>query len=289
MCIEDPDYEVSNLTFEDGSIENDIIQVLDTWSLANSNGLADEEDAMIALDAYVSQIFAPYWAINDINDTAHKSTDYYNSNLTLLEFFHTDCGHCSAQIPALKEFHSNHSSDVNVISVGGYSMGGNFDNLSNIQEFASEHNVSWTYLYDEDVTLMSTFGLNSYPSWVLLEGDMETGEAQIVGTSSGTKSYDSLVEMVTNHTVSVNVTEQMDAILENLYHWRLGHVSDSDMLGIIASSLNYEFDEEDIVENYGVTHSSRLYIIDQNGELRVLWKGTDWTYASIYHDIQILL
>jgi len=168
-------------------------------------------------------------------------------------------------------------------------LGGNIDNLSTIQEFTSEHNVSWTYLYDEDSTLMSTFGLDSYPSWVLLEGNMETGEAQIVGTSSGTKSYDSLVEMVTNHTVSLNVTEQMDVILENIYHWRLGHVSDSDMLGIIASALNYEFDEEDIVENYGVTHSSRLYIIDQNSEFRVLWKGTDWTYASIYHDIQILL
>ena len=292
MCIEDPDYEVSNLTFEDGSIENDIIQVLDAWSVANANDLMDEEDAMALLDSQIynfEKIFAPYWAINDINDTAHKSTDYYNSNLTLLEFFHTDCGHCSAQIPALKEFHSNYSSEVNVISVGGYGLGGNIDNLSTIQEFTSEHNVSWTYLYDEDSTLMSTFGLDSYPSWVLLEGNMETGEAQIVGTSSGTKSYDSLVEMVTNHTVSLNVTEQMDAILENIYHWRLGHVSDSDMLGIIASALNYEFDEEDIVENYGVTHSSRLYIIDQNSEFRVLWKGTDWTYASIYHDIQILL
>ena len=118
---------------------------------------------------------------------------------------------------------------------------------------------------------------------------METGEAQIVGTSSGTKSYDGLVDMVTNHTVSVNVTEQMDIILENLYHWRLGHVSDSDMLNMIASALNYEFGEEEVVENYGVTHSSRLYIIDQTGDLRVLWRGTDWTYASIYHDIQILL
>ena len=168
-------------------------------------------------------------------------------------------------------------------------MGGNFDNLSNIQEFASEHNVSWTYLYDEDATLMSNFGSEGYPSWVLLEGNMETGEAQIVGTSSGTKSYDGLVDMVTNHTVSVNVTEQMDIILENLYHWRLGHVSDSDMLNMIASALNYEFGEEEFVENYGVTHSSRLYIIDQTGDLRVLWRGTEWTYASIYHDIQILL
>ncbi len=287
-CIVDPDYDRENLIFEEGSIESDIIQVLDTWSLANSNGLADEEDAMIALNAYVSQIFAPYWVINDINDTAHKSTDYYNSNLTLLEFFHTDCGHCNTQIPALKEFHSNYSSDVNVISVGGYSLGGNPDNLSDIQEFASEHNVSWTYLYDKDASLMSTFGLNSYPSWVLLEGNMETGEAQIVGTSSGTKSYDSLVEMVTNHTLSVNVTEQMNDILESLYHWRIGHITDEDMLAIIASAVNYEFEEE-VELNYGVSHSSRLYIIDENSDVRVLWRGTDWTYASIYHDLRILL
>ena len=290
MCIENPDYEVSNLTFEDGSIENDIIQVLDAWSVANANGLMDEEDAMALLDSQISQIFGSNWMINDINGTSHKSSDYYNTNLTLLEFFHTDCGHCSAQMPVLEEFHSNYSSEVNIISVGGYSLGGNIDNLSKIQDFVSEHNASWTYLYDEDASLMSTFGLNSYPSWVLLEGDMETGEAQIVGTSSGTKSYDSLVEMVTNHTVSVNITEQMDVILENLYHWRLGHVSDSEMLGIIASALNYEYTPStEEVGNYGVTHNSRLYIIDQNGDLRVLWRGTDWTYASIYHDIQILL
>ena len=288
-CIADPDYEVSNVTFAEGSIENDIIQALDAWSVANANGLMDEEDAMALLDSQISQMFGSNWIINDINGTSHKSSDYYKQNLTLIEFFHTDCGHCGAQIPALKEFHSNYSSDVNVISVGGYGLGGNIDNLSTIQDFTTEHNVSWTYLYDEEGILMNTFGLNSYPSWVLLEGNMTTGEAQIVGTSSGTKSYYSLVEMVTNHTVSVNVTEQMDAILENLYHWRLGHISDGDMLGIIASALNYEYTPTEDVGNYGVSHSSRLYIIDQSGDIRVLWRGADWTYASIYHDIQILL
>ena len=288
-CIEDPDYDAGNLTFTEGTIENDIIQVLDTWSLANSKGFADEEDAMIALDAYVSQNFAPYWNINDIHDTSHKSTDYYNSNLTLLEFFHTDCGHCNTQMPALEEFHSNYSSEVNLISVGGSSLSGNKDNLSEIQEFVSEHNASWTYLYDANSTLMSSFGLNSgYPSWILLEGDMETGTAQIISKSSGTQSYDSLVEMVTNYTITQDITEQMDVILESLYHWRLGHVTDSDMLGIVTSALNYEF-SEDVVPNYGVGHSSRLYIIDQNSDIRVVWKGTEWTYASIYHDIQILL
>ena len=52
------------------------------------------------------------------------------------------------------------------------------------------------------------------------------------------------------------------------------------MFGIITSALNYEFEEE-VVKSYGVSHSSRLYIIDQTGDIRVLWRGTDWTYASI--------
>ena len=287
-CIPDPDYDLGNLTFAEGSMEHDMIQALDAWSLLNVNGLADEEDAMSTLDAYLSQMFGPYWNINDINGTKHKSTDYYKSNLTLIEFFHTGCGHCNAQMPALEEFHSNYSSEVNIISVGGSSLSGNKDNLSEIQDFVSQHNASWTYLYDEDEILKSSFGLSGYPSWVLLEGDMGTGEAQIVNVSSGTKSYDSLVEMVTNYTATQDITESMDLILENLYHWRLGHVTDSDMFGIITSALNYEF-EEDVVKSYGVSHSSRLYIIDQTGDIRVLWRGTDWTYASIYHDVQILL
>ncbi len=287
-CIEDPNYPVSNLTFEQGSIEYEIIQALDAWSLANANGLANEGDAMDILDTYLSQIFGPYWNIEDISGTKHKSTDYYKSNLTLLEFFHTDCGHCHNQMPALEEFYSNYSSEVNLISIGGSSLGANKDNLSDVQNFASEHNASWTYLYDEDASLKSAFGLTGYPSWVLLEGNMETGEAQIVNISSGTKSYDSLVDMVTNYPETYNLTQPLDGILESMYHWRLGHISDGDMLQIIISALDYQYGEEE-VEIYGVSHSSRLYIIDQDGDIRVLWRGTEWTYASIYHDIQLLL
>ena len=117
---------------------------------------------------------------------------------------------------------------------------------------------------------------------------METGEAQIVNISSGTKSYDSLVDMITNYPETYNLTQPLDGILESMYHWRLGHISDGDMLQIIISALDYQYGEEE-VEIYGVSHSSRLYIIDQNSNLRVLWRGTEWTYASIYHDIQLLL
>ena len=62
------------------------------------------------------------------------------------------------------------------------------------------------------------------------------------------------------------------------------------MIEIIASALNYELEEEiDGVKEYGVSHTPKLYIIDQDGNMRVVWRGYDWTYASVYHDVVMLL
>ena len=58
----------------------------------------------------------------------------------------------------------------------------------------------------------------------------------------------------------------------------------NDLLG-----YEYEKDIEDEVKNYGVSHSNKLYIIDKEGNVRVVWRGIEWTYASVYHDVQLLL
>lgn len=41
--------------------------------------------------------------------------------------------------------------------------------------------------------------------------------------------------------------------------------------------------------DYGVNHSTILYILDQQGRLRVAWPGLDWTYRDIHHDVELLL
>ena len=41
--------------------------------------------------------------------------------------------------------------------------------------------------------------------------------------------------------------------------------------------------------DYGVSHSSLLYIIDQQGRLRVAWPGLEWTYRDIHHDVVLIL
>jgi len=285
-CIVDPDYVQEDLTFEDGSLESEILVALDMWASGSvdaselMNGTTLFGQKVPGIRQLVSQRISQDWKLDDMNDTEHSSSTYYSQNLTLLEFFHTACPHCHSQIPALKEFHANHSSNVSVISIGGYSKSGILDNASNVENFTIDHNATWTYLYDDTHSLMGTFGLTGYPSWILLDGDY------VVGKHTGTLTNEQLESFVAERSERVDLSEQMTEILDYLGHWDQGHISDEDMVEIIANSLNYEYE---VVENYGVSHSSRLYIIDQNGDIRVLWRGTDWTYASIYHDIQILL
>jgi peroxiredoxin len=237
---------------------------------------------MASINFLTSQVFGSDWDLVDIHGSQHSSSTYYEQNLTLIEFFHTDCSHCQDQIPVLKEFHANYSSNVSVISIGGYSLGGNVDKISTIENFTVEHNATWTYLYDDSHQLMQVFGMNSYPSWVLLEGN------QIVAHATGSKSYEQLVGLVEDR--SELVSEQMNLILENLEHWEAGHMSDEEMIEVIAGALNYEFGEEtDGAKDYGVSHTPKLYIIDRDGNMRVVWRGDDWTYASIYHDVVMLL
>ena len=288
VCISDPDYELTNLTFEEGSIEFQIISALDVWTA--SNGLISDENAMLGIETIISQTFGSEWNLNDIEGDEHKSKDYYKQNLTLIEFFHTDCSHCQNQIPVLKDFYSNYSSEVNLLSIGGYSMGSNEDNLTDLQDFVLVHNATWPYLYDDEYSLIQAFGHNSYPSWTLLAGDMEEGNAQVVAQASGSQTYGQLVELVTNFTEPMNVSTPMTQILDNLTHWEKGHISNETMIEYILTFLNYDsLEAVDDIEIYGVSHSARLYIIDQEGNFRVLWRGYEWTYASLYHDIALLL
>ena len=288
VCISDPNYEFTDLVFDEGSIEFQIMSALDLR--AASNGIITDENAMLGIETLISQTFGSQWNLNDVEGNEHKSKDYYKQNLTLIEFFHTDCVHCQNQIPALKEFYSNYSSEVNLLSIGGYSMGSNGDNLTKLQDFVSEHNTTWPYLYDDEYSLIQAFGHNSYPSWTLLAGDMEEGKAQVVAKASGSQTYGQLVELVTNFTEPMNVSIPMTQILDNLTHWEKGHISNETMIEYISTFLNYgSLETVDDSEVYGVSHSARLYIIDQEGNFRVLWRGYEWTYASLYHDVVLLL
>ena len=290
VCITDPNYSNLNVSFEQGSIEYDIILALEEFNEAG--GIISEDFALQAIDAYVSQTFPSSWSLPGVDNTTYDSNDYYNNNLTLIEFFHTDCSVCNAQVPDLKKFHANFSDEVDIISIGGYSLGGNVDDIPSIEDFASEYNASWPYVLDEEGIMMTKFGLESrYPSWVLLEGNLSSGLPQVVDTFVGRESYDDLVYRIDNRSSPINVSEQLVEVIDYFGHWSQDHISDTEMLSIISDLLGYEFENEAVEEvaNYGVSHSNKLYLIDKEGNVRVVWRGIEWTYASVYHDIQLLM
>ena len=164
--------------------------------------------------------------------------------------------------------------------------------MSKIESFASEHNVSWPYLYDEDGTMMASLGLElRYPSWVLLEGNLSSGPPQVIDSFVGGESYEDLVYRIENRSSPIDVSDQLVQVLDYFGHWRQDHISDTEMLSIVSDLLGYEFEQDfgEEIKNYGVSHSNKLYLIDKEGNFRVVWRGLEWTYASVYHDVQLLL
>ena len=125
----------------------------------------------------------------------YKSSDYYNDDqLTLVEFFHSQCGHCQNQAPVLREINGNYSSQINMFSIGGYKMGSNTDSKSDVASFKFQyHNSEWLHLYDDTGELMRDYGFNSYPSMALVKNN------EIVYEHSGGLTYDELSAEIEKH------------------------------------------------------------------------------------------
>ena len=125
----------------------------------------------------------------------YKSSDYYNDDqLTMVEFFQSQCGHCQNQAPVLREIYANYSSQINMFSIGGYKMGSNTDSKSNIASFKFQyHNSEWPHLYDSTGDLMRAYGFSSYPSMALVKNN------EIVYEHSGGLTYDQLSAEIEKH------------------------------------------------------------------------------------------
>ena len=125
----------------------------------------------------------------------YSSKDYYDGDsLTLIEFFQSDCGHCQNQAPVLKEINSNYSSQINMFSIGGYSLKGDTDSKSDISSFKFQyHNSQWPHLYDPSGDLMRDYNFNSYPSMALIKNN------EIVYQHSGGLTYEQLSAEIEKH------------------------------------------------------------------------------------------
>ena len=142
------------------------------------------------------------WTLEEADTgVIYSSKDYYDGDqLTLVEFFQSQCGHCQEQAPVLKEINENYMDDTsenysfNMFSIGGYKLASSTDSKSNVASFKFQyHNSQWPHLYDPTSDLMSDYGFSSYPSMVLVKNN------EIVYQHQGRLTYDQLSAEIDKH------------------------------------------------------------------------------------------
>ena len=142
------------------------------------------------------------WTLEEADTgVIYSSKDYYDGDqLTLVEFFQSQCGHCQNQGPILREINDNYMDDTsenysfNMFSIGGYKLASSTDSKSNVASFKFQyHNSQWPHLYDPTSDLMSDYGFTSYPSMVLVKNN------EIVYQHQGRLTYDQLSAEIDKH------------------------------------------------------------------------------------------
>ena len=142
------------------------------------------------------------WTLEEADTgVIYSSKDYYDGDqLTLVEFFQSQCGHCQNQAPILKEINDNYMDDTsenysfNMFSIGGYKLASSTDSKSNVASFKFQyHNSQWPHLYDPTSDLMSDYGFSSYPSMALIKNN------EIVYQHQGRLTYDQLSAEIDKH------------------------------------------------------------------------------------------
>jgi len=134
----------------------------------------------------------------------------------------------------LKEIYEEYGKDntINMFSIGGYSLGSNTDDKSDIASFKFQYTLEWPHLYDTNGELMRDYGFSSYPSMALIK------DGEMVYTHSGKLSYDELSEQINKHSEYV-----VDAkLLTNNHNTEPGYDTDFVLVVENTGSITDTFD-----------------------------------------------
>jgi len=137
---------------------------------------------------------APAWNLQD-SDNSDKywdSTEFYDSGKpTLVEFIHTECGHCNAQADdTMWDIHNDYIGRMHLLAIGGFKLGNSVDDRMDLRNFKADHETYWPHLYDASGELMSDYEFSSYPSFALVVDGL------IVWDHSGEIPYDDLAKVL---------------------------------------------------------------------------------------------
>ena len=109
----------------------------------------------------------------------------FRGKVVLLEFMEPWCPHCQRMAPVLEKLYTQYGkSNVVLLTVSGPWQGATAQDAAG---FIKDYGSSWTYVYDSSGTVMSEFGVNSTPTFLIIGKD-----GSVVAKYEGEQSYETL-------------------------------------------------------------------------------------------------
>ena len=109
----------------------------------------------------------------------------FRGKVVLLEFMEPWCPHCQDMAPVLERLYAQYGSNgVIILSISGPWQGATAQDTA---QFIKNYGSSWSYAYDSSGSVMSEYGVNSTPTFMIIGKD-----GSLVGRYDGEQSYETL-------------------------------------------------------------------------------------------------
>jgi peroxiredoxin len=107
---------------------------------------------------------APPFSLTDQNGKTVSLSDF-NGKYVVLEFWGTWCGYCIKDIPKMKQYFNKYKNKTEFISIGCR------DSETMWKTAIVKHEMSWTNLLCNDEKLTRTYGIEGYPTKIIINSD----------------------------------------------------------------------------------------------------------------------
>ena len=92
----------------------------------------------------------------------------YKGQTVLLNFFGTWCYYCNEELPALQKVHDSREAAVLLVAAPGVNGEGT---VSDVEKYMKDKGYTMPVIYDENLSVTSTFGISGYPTTFIIKPD----------------------------------------------------------------------------------------------------------------------
>jgi peroxiredoxin len=111
---------------------------------------------------------APDFAIKDLSGKVTVLSNLHGSPV-ILRFFETNCRFCRADTPAFTKFYSDHKDKgLQVLYIGGF-----YENVEKLREFAEEMTILFPVVADRDAALADLYDIRAYPQTIFIDPEQK--------------------------------------------------------------------------------------------------------------------